>query len=108
MGYKNKKPEVIMFDESYVWDCKLSKKNEYDYTCTSKSKCKDEKGVCCSYDCPLLYEANLTDLKEMDDHLYQEYLLEFSDELERGVKEEECFPSQKGSDWVIEYREIVK
>jgi len=107
MTYKNKEPKLIMFNEFYVHDCKLSKQTEYDYTCTSRSKFKEEKGLCCSYDCPLVCEANLTELKKYDDHLYQQYLLEFSDELKRGIKERDCFPSQKGSYWVIEYKEIV-
>lgn len=106
MGYKNITKQLVMFNEFFVFACPLLKRMEDEDVCKSKSKEKQEEGLCAIYDCPLVYEASLTELKELDKDLYDQHLPNFTEDLKAGKREGDCYPSsQYGSDWTIQYRE---
>ncbi len=88
---KKIKKELIMFDD-YRYGCKF---------CNLAEKCViNNFEDCSSMDCKLAHEADLTEIKELDKHLYKEHRENFSKEdLEN---EENCCPaSEYGSNWMI-------
>lgn len=110
MSYRNIEPILIELDKlTSICGLFSSEKsiNNY-YNCKSKSKAKQEPNCCYGFDCPLAYEATLSDLKKYDKHLYEEYLHDFKDRIAKGEKEEDCYLSEiGGSYWMIQFREIV-
>lgn len=100
MGYRNIKP-VLMDFGWLVKECGLRIEDD-DYfcghRCGSKSKDKSERGSCYPFDCPLASEATLTDLKEHDPSLYEEYQEEYK---------ERPYNTSVGS-YVVQYRECAK
>jgi len=110
MSYKKIKQKLVILD-SFVYECGLfvfgSSDCDQDYICKSKSKEKQEPGVCNSYDCPLAMQADLKHLKELDSHLYEEHKEHFKEQINGGRKEEDCIPSSEyGSDWMVQYKEL--
>lgn len=108
MGYKNIKPELIYLDD-LVLKCGLFTSDtdlNNGYGCKSKSKIKDEPGKCYGFDCPLASEASLADLKKHDEYLYNEHKQNFN---HNQLKDEDnCFPDDYGSSWLIQYRSLSK
>jgi len=100
MGYRKIEPVLVNIFNLCQY-CGLFKSIELNggYGCQSRSKDKCEVGLCYDFDCPLAYEAGLEDMKEHDVDLYNEYKEECD---KKGME-----PHDIGSDWVIQWREVV-
>jgi len=102
MGYRKITPVLEDLD-NLAGHCGLFDGNtnlNNGYGCASRSKTKAHPGCCYSFDCPLAYPADLDDLKEHDEDLYQEYVQDFA---ERGLQ-----PYEVGSEWMVQYQEVAK
>lgn len=72
MGYRKVNPPRIVNFYSFSVVCQLrSSEGEFwERICLSKSKIKQEKGLCSPTDCPLAYSASVDDLKKYSDGIY--------------------------------------
>lgn len=96
MAYKRVKKYLETIDELTGY-CGLfvpGSPNNGGYGCKSKSKRKQLRGCCYSFDCPLATEADLEDLKELNPILYDQYKDDDGD-IECGG-------------WVVVHSEITK
>ena len=71
MGYRKVNPPRIVNFYSFSVVCKLHTQGEnWERNCLSKSKIKQEKGLCSQTDCPLAYSASAGDLRRCSDGSY--------------------------------------
>ncbi len=105
MGYKKIEPKLIHLDDLVrvcgLFNGETNKNNGYG--CKSRSKRKDNHGECHYYDCPIAVTASLKELKDFDQNLYEQFLPDFKEELRKGKKEEDLFPHEVGSEWMLQY-----
>jgi len=97
--YKNLKTKILTDINTLFQECGLSEwksRINNGYGCKSKNEDKQEPGKCYAWDCPLAYQANLKDLKEMDTHLYNEF--------KDTVNEANLDQNDIDSDWIVQYR----
>jgi hypothetical protein len=62
---------------------------------------ENDEGKCFSFSCPIAYEADLASIRPLDLKLYEEVKREFTKDLERGAREEDCSPALYGGNWMI-------
>ena len=73
MGYRKVNPPRIVNFYSFSVVCKLHTQGEnWERNCLSKSKIKQERGLCSPTNCPLAYSADVNDLKKYSEGIYSE------------------------------------
>ena len=71
MGYRKVNPPIIVDFFTFSAACELHISGEnWEHICLSRSKIKQEKGLCLPTDCPLTYTASIEDLEEYSDGDY--------------------------------------
>lgn len=119
MGYRKLKEYDIVDFCYFMFSCRLQNDDPevVHPECMSKSKKKDEKGVCSPTDCPLCYTAGWGDLLEFDEDIFWEWALEV-DSLkgkDREFIKKELIenyddydgPDAYGCSWCVQHKEIV-
>ena len=91
--------EQLLLFASFAQDCEHQ--NEENDTYAECLHPKNHQGNCIEGHCPLARLASLADIKRLDPGLYEEQRRAFVDELGLGWAEEDLFPCDKGSDWVV-------
>ncbi len=104
-----KMPHQLIHIDSLAQECGLftSKTNQNGgYGCKSRSKEKQEPGCCYVFDCPLAHPADIEDLREYDNDLYEQY--KNGDEITDWVIQHSELPKQEarnGNDWRSDERD---
>lgn len=89
------KEQIIMLDD-LLNECGYFDSNITDDGFGCRHRRNGER-CCDSADCPIADPANLTDLKRLDNHLYNEWREYFPPD----ASEDDSYPRHFGSDWMV-------